>query len=109
MWLSQGGKGLMQTRPSQLHWRTQGLAKPEDRGQYGGWEDSKDGTYFLDSSRDVLNEQLAKVVEGLEFPGLERMMTNWGSQVPGQPFRTLNIGTEYWNCQSIWAGESLIL
>lgn len=47
---------------------------------------SEDGTHFLDSSRDVLNEQLAKVVEGLEFPGLERMMKDWGSQIPGQPF-----------------------
>lgn len=39
-----------------------------------GRSPSNDGTHFLDSSRDVLNEQLAKVVEGLEFPGLERMM-----------------------------------
>lgn len=33
--------------------------------------------YFLDSSRDVLNEQLAKVVEGLEFTGLWGMMQTW--------------------------------
>lgn len=44
---------------------------------------SEGGTHFLDSSRDVLNEQLAKVVEGLEFPGLERTMKDWGSQIPG--------------------------
>lgn len=35
---------------------------------------SEEGTHFLDSSRDVLNEQFAKVVKGLEFPGLERRM-----------------------------------
>lgn len=78
MWLSQGQKGLTHTHPSQLHWQPQGLEKAVGRGQYGGWEVSTDGTHFLDSSRDVLNEQLAKVVEGLEFPGLERMMTDWG-------------------------------
>lgn len=44
---------------------------------------SEGGTHFLDSSRDVLNEQLAKVVEGLEFPGLERTLKDWGSQISG--------------------------
>lgn len=39
---------------------------------------AKDGTHFLDSSRDVLNEQLAKVVEGLEFTGLETTMKQLG-------------------------------
>lgn len=45
-------------------------------GDQGCREDPKDSTHFLDSSRDVLNEQFAKVVEGLEFPSLERMIKN---------------------------------
>lgn len=40
-----------------------------------------------------MNEQLAKVVEGLEFPGLERRIKDWGSQIPGQPFHSEILGT----------------
>lgn len=39
-------------------------------------------THFLDSSRDVLNEQLAKVVKGLELTGLEQMDGGQGGRAP---------------------------
>lgn len=95
------GKYVAVLKPNRSH---PNQAKPATGDQRAGgtWEQeermgvgkspSGERTHFLDSSRDVLNEQLAKVVEGLEFPGLERMMKDWGSQIPGQPFYSEVIG-----------------
>lgn len=73
--------------------RPKGWRDRRTGGECGGGEEPEDGTHFLDSSRDVLNEQFAKVVEGLEFPGLERMIKDWGSQIPAQPFHSEITGT----------------
>lgn len=97
MWLSQG-----QTNPT----GDNRPENPEKGGQYGlvGLED---GTYFLDSSRDVLNEQLAKVVEGLEFPGLQRIMQNWGHVDTRSTFpSTITETGSQWTTYSPWVSHS---
>lgn len=68
--------GLTQTHPTGDRTR-----EPGEGEEATGLVRLEDGTHFLDSSRDVLNEQLAKVVEGLEFPGLQRIIQNWSYRV----------------------------
>lgn len=65
--------GLTQTHPTGDR-----TGEPGEGEEATGLVRLEDRTHFLDSSRDVLNEQLAKVVEGLEFPGLQRIIQNWG-------------------------------
>lgn len=80
------------------------MEKLEDRRGIWGLGRPQGSTHFLDSSRDVLNEQFAKVVEGLEFPGLQRMMKNWGPPNTRSPFPLQN----YWILQYLQTSESLI-
>lgn len=72
--------GLTQTHPTGDR-----TGEPGEGEEATGLVRLEGGTHFLDSSRDVLNEQLAKVVEGLEFPGLQRMIQNWGYRVCLRP------------------------